>query len=79
MESKGSEKETAEKIVGDEFMVFDRRTMQRGLVVVALLMLISGLAEAKDPEDPRTRIEVKAYGVDATINPASHQLDAKVK
>ncbi len=33
----------------------------------------------KDPEDPRTRIDVKSYVVDVTLHPDEHSLEAKVK
>ncbi len=57
------------------------RTARRTAACFAFgaFLLLTGVMSAKTTEDPRTRIDVKSYAVDAVLNPDSHQLQAKVK
>ncbi len=57
---------------------FLSRLVTPGLLALTLLMgAVPTLS--KEPEDSRGRIDIKSYLVDASLDPATHQLQARVK
>ena len=54
---------------------------RRMLMLFGFLLFTVGVLgiQAKEVQDPRIRFDIKSYVVDASLNPASHQLQAKVK
>ncbi|MFI5175405.1 MAG: M1 family aminopeptidase [Terriglobia bacterium] len=62
-------------------MLLNRRLHKRMLATFCFSLCFHGAVRtiAKEVEDPRGRIDIKSYVIDATLNPAAHQLDAKVK
>ncbi|MBZ5535807.1 MAG: tetratricopeptide repeat protein [Acidobacteriia bacterium] len=62
-------------------MFLNRLWFGRTLTAVCFSLCFQGavLTMAKEVADPRGRIDVKNYIIDASLNPATHQLEAKVK
>lgn len=57
--------------------------MWQKLKLLALVIVFFGATthriQAKETEDPRTRLDIKSYLVDAVLNLSAHELGAKVK
>ena len=62
-------------------MFLNRLWHERAMAAVCLSLCFQGAAlmNAKEVADPRGRIDIKSYVIDASLNPGTHQLEAKVK
>lgn len=62
--------------------MFSNRSWQKGVFPIwlcCILLSTAVLTNAKEVEDPRGRLDIKDYVIDASLNPSAHQLEAKVR